>query len=274
MCTEHEDRWAELNDPAAVADAVERLRQFASAPSEQAARQRVLDLLAPAAGEHVLDVGAGIGDLSLKLLQRVQPGGRVTALDASSGLLELARSHAREAGLDSAMRFDTGDARHLPYGDEQFDIAFCHWLLLHVPSAEDVLREMVRVTRPGGRVMCVEVDWGTMTIRGGNPDMTRRIVRANVERQVDGRVGRRLGSLFQCVGLHNIRVEPITDTDHEGDEHGWLAFVKSRIPIAVDAGAITGEEGAQWWRALQEAIAEGNYCFSVTQFAAMGERPG
>jgi len=270
MSTERRDRWAELDDPEAVASAARRLQQLSNAPAERAARQRFLDLLAPGAGEHALDVGAGTGEISLDLLRRLQPGGTVTALDPARGLLEIAARQARNAGLDQALQLDTGDARALPYSDGQFDLALCHWVLLHVANPAEVLQEMIRVVRPGGRVMCVEVDWATLTIHPGDPDVTRRIVEANVERQVDGRMGRQLAPLFRRAGLADVRVEPIVDVDADGDTDGWLALVESRLPIAVEAGAISHREAGQWWQEIEQAVRDREYFFSVTQFAVVG----
>lgn len=266
-----EDRWADLGDPASVAAAAERLRQFANAPSELAARERFLGLLAPAPGDHVLDVGAGTGEITRDLLQRVHSGGTVTALDPSRGLLELALDGARKAGLDEALVVEVGDARALPHANDRFDIAFCHWVLLHVAPAKDVIDEMVRVVRPGGRIMCVEVDWETLTIYPGNRDVTRRIVRANVDRQVDGWMGRRLVPLLRRAGLRNVRVEAIVDVDTDGDEGGWLKVVESRLLIAVDAGVVAGAEAERWWAELEAAVTAGDYFFSITQFAVVGD---
>ncbi len=267
------DRWAELDGPEAVAAAAGRLRQITNAPSEIAAQRRFLDLLAPGPGEHVLDVGAGTGEITLELIRRVQPDGAVTALDPSHGLLAIAQTAAQEEGLNKALTIDIGDARDLPYADDRFDIAFCHWVLLHVEPPEDVIREMARVVRPGGRLMCVEVDWETMTISPGDRDLVRHIVRANVDRQIDGQIGRRLVSMFRQAGLQNVRVEPIVDVDCDGDQDGWLEVLKSRIPVVVDSGLVSSQEAQQWWSEVEEAVARGDYFFSLTQFAVVGQKP-
>lgn len=97
MSEEDRDRWAELQTPEAVAAAARRMKQLGTSPSELAARQQFLDLLPPQAGERVLDVGAGTGEIAVELLRRVQPGGTVTALDPSAGLLDMAIDAARQA---------------------------------------------------------------------------------------------------------------------------------------------------------------------------------
>lgn len=267
------DRWSALETPEAVADAVERLRQMENTASEVAARRRFLELLAPRPGEHALDVGAGLGRLSLEMARHVRPGGTVTALDPSQALLDIAGGDAVEAGVNDTVRFEVGDARTLPHGDGGFDLALCHWVLLHVDPAADVVSEMKRVLRPGGRMMCVEVDWETLTVHPGAPEVTRRIVEASVSRQVDGRMGRKLVSLFRRAGLTHVRVEPMVGVDTEGDADGWLPFVESRVSVAVDAGAITRAEGERWWKEVREAVPRGDYFFSVTQFAVLGRHP-
>lgn len=274
MSDEDRDRWAELQTPEAVAAAARRMKQLGTSPSELAARRQYLDLLAPRAGERVLDVGAGTGEIAVELIRRVQPGGTVTALDPCEGLLDIAIDAARQAGLDAKLQAHVGDARDLPYGDNEFDVAFCHWVLLHVASPEQVLQEMVRVLRPDGRLLCVEVDWETMTIYPGDRDLVRRIVQTNVDRQLDGQMGRQLAPLFRKMGLQKIHVEPIVDVDFGGDQQGWLAFLESRIPIVVDAGMASRAEAEQWWTQVQQAVADGTYFFSVTQFAVLGRPAG
>ncbi len=270
MSGERRDRWAALDDAEAVAQAAHRLRQLGALPSEQAARARFLDLLAPRPGERVLDVGAGIGQLTLEIARRVSPGGEVTALDPSRGLLAIAREQADASGLGDRISVEVGDARALPQADGTFDIALCHWVLLHVDPPEAVVEEMVRVLRPGGRILCVEVDWETLTLHPGDREVTRGIVQANVDRQVDGQMGRKLVPLFRRAGLTRVQVEPLVAIDTEG---AWLGLVESRVSNAVDAGRVSATDAARWWAALQEAVPEGDYFLSLTQFAVLGAKP-
>lgn len=92
--------------------------------------------------KEVLEVGCGTG----LILRRIEPvARRSVGLDLSAGMLE----QAAERELDVVQ----GDARALPFADESFDVVCSFKVLAHVPNVEDAVREMVRVTRPGGHLL-------------------------------------------------------------------------------------------------------------------------
>ena len=269
MNASRSDRWSALETPRAVEDAAGRLRQLSDTVAERHARQRWIELLAPRRGEHILDVGAGIGDMAVAIAEHVRPGGRVHALDLSSGLLRHARHRAVQAGLIDHVTTDTGDAQALPYDNGLFDAALCRWVLLHLPAPDQAIAEMRRVVRPGGRVLCVEADWETLVVHPGNPEVTRRIAHANVERQVDGRIGRKLVPLLQAAGFENVAVSPLIDMDLTGE---WLPFLHSRLEVAARAG-VPMDMLAEWREAVERAAGQGGYLFSFTQYGAGGTVP-
>lgn len=268
------DRWSDMSDRQAAADAAGRLAERARTPSEVEARRRALDLLDPRPGDIVVDVGAGSGLISLDLAARVAPGGRVFAVDPSEPMLALARAAARAAGVGHMVDCRIADGRKLPFGQAAFDAAFAHWVLPHVDEPETVLAEMKRVTRRGGRVMCVEMDWETMIVHPAPMAITRRILHHSQSRQVDAWMGRRLSPLFREAGLRDIAVEPIVNVDEGRGDRVWLGYLLARAHIAVADGVITEQEARHWSERLEAAFAAGRFFFAFTQFAVMGRVPG
>jgi SAM-dependent methyltransferase len=100
-----------------------------------------------AAGERVLDVAAGNGNATLAAARR---GGRVTATDYVDGLLDGARARARAEGLTIDARI--GDAEDLPFAGSQFDVVLSTFGVMFAPQPEVAAAELVRVSRPGGRI--------------------------------------------------------------------------------------------------------------------------
>lgn len=100
--------------------------------------------------ERALDVGTGAGALAFALAPLVR---EVVGVDRVPELLEHARERA--AGYPN-VSFIEGDAEHLPFDDGSFDLACTMRTLHHVPRPELVLAELVRVTRPGGRLLVVD----------------------------------------------------------------------------------------------------------------------
>jgi demethylmenaquinone methyltransferase/2-methoxy-6-polyprenyl-1,4-benzoquinol methylase len=117
-------------------------------------RERAVDLAGIGPGARVLDVATGTGDLALELARRVAPGGEVVGSDFSEEMLARARRKPKPAGTE--LRFEWGDALELPFPDRTFDAATVGFGARNFSDLGRGLEEMVRVVRPGGRVVVLE----------------------------------------------------------------------------------------------------------------------
>jgi SAM-dependent methyltransferase len=117
-------------------------RSFASGAEEFIAR------LALRAGESVLDVACGTGNLAIPA---ARAGARVTGIDIAPNLIAEARLEARTAG--HAVAFEVGDAEALPYVDDQFETTVTMFGAMFAYRPARAAAELLRVTRPGGRVV-------------------------------------------------------------------------------------------------------------------------
>ena len=99
-------------------------------------------------GARVLDVGCGAGQLALPA---ARAGAVVTGVDIATNLIEQARARAAAEGL--AIQFDEGDAEELPYEDGSFDVVLSLIGAMFAPRPARVAAELVRVCRPGGRIV-------------------------------------------------------------------------------------------------------------------------
>lgn len=131
----------------------------------------------------ILDVGCGPGTMTVDFAKRV-PQGYVVGLDteAASATLEKAKALSK---LEEVLNvtFITGDTYALPFSDDSFDITHCHQILQHLQDPIQVLREMKRVTKPGGFVACRDMDRATLAmipmpeILQANLDMLNRVTK-------------------------------------------------------------------------------------------------
>jgi demethylmenaquinone methyltransferase/2-methoxy-6-polyprenyl-1,4-benzoquinol methylase len=142
-----------------IAGFYDRMNSVMTAGMHHRWRARAADLAsAPTAGT-ALDVATGTGDLALELARRVGPEGMVVGTDFSERMLELAR--AKAAGLTSPgigqLRFEPANALELPYRDAEFDVATVGFGARNFASLEQGLSEMVRVVKPGGHVVVLEI---------------------------------------------------------------------------------------------------------------------
>lgn len=114
---------------------------------------RALDLPPDA---RVLDVASGTADVALRIIA-LHASARVTGLDPSAAMLAVGADKVRRAGREDAITLVVGDAQALPFADSTFDAACIAFGIRNVPDRLAALREMARVTRPGGRVAVLEL---------------------------------------------------------------------------------------------------------------------
>lgn len=117
-------------------------------------KRHVTALAAVRPGDHALDLCCGTGDIALALAKQ---GANVTGLDFSEKMLEVA-AHRLEKSHGARLKFMQGDAQSLPFPDSSFDAVTVGYGLRNLSNLETGLREMVRVSRPGARI--VTLDFG------------------------------------------------------------------------------------------------------------------
>jgi demethylmenaquinone methyltransferase/2-methoxy-6-polyprenyl-1,4-benzoquinol methylase len=103
-----------------------------------------------------LDVATGTADLAIAAARR-WPGIRVTGVDFAAPMLDVGRRKVKAAGLDERIELREGDAMSLPFPDATFDVTAVAFGLRNIPDRLAALREMKRVTVPGGQVMVLEM---------------------------------------------------------------------------------------------------------------------
>lgn len=116
-------------------------------------KRRLIELVAPLAGEAALDLATGTGDLAIGLVRRVGATGRVVGLDFSSGMLAIARERPEGA----AVAWQEGDMLALPFPDAVFDVVTVGFGLRNVADLDRALAEIARVLKPGGRFGSLEM---------------------------------------------------------------------------------------------------------------------
>ena len=128
-----------------------------SAAMGRSVTETVVNYAQPQAGMKALDLASGTGEPAITIASRVGPQGHVTALDLSSELLEITAERARQRGLTN-LTLQQGDAHHLPFPDESFDLITSRFGIMFFQDCVKALHEAHRVLKAGARA-CFVV-WG------------------------------------------------------------------------------------------------------------------
>lgn len=140
-----------------ISGVYDRMNSVMTAGLDRRWRSRAADLAGVGAGDRVLDVATGTGDLAFELARRVGPSGEVVGTDFSEPMLEHAREKtARSAGA-VPVRFEWGNALELSYADGEFAAATVGFGARNFSDLERGISEMARVVRPGGHVVILEI---------------------------------------------------------------------------------------------------------------------
>ena len=236
-------------------------------PAIRASKAIILDGLRLRGGEAVLDAGCGPGADVLEIAGIVGRAGRVTGIDVSEAMILEARRRA--AGLGLPVEFEVGDAQGLRFGDGTFDACRTERMLMHVPDAAKALAEMIRVTRPGGRVVVFDFDWDTVVVDSPYRDTTRAIARSFADGIRHGWIGRQLPRLFREHGMTDLSVTPHTVLIHY--EFAQLLW-GGHLTRAQQAGVVSPAEVERWWEHLGKANEAGTFLAGFTAFIVAGTK--
>ena len=229
--------------------------------------QRVIDETRLQPGERVLDVGCGTGSLDRWLAHRTGGANPIMGVDISAYLIREAGTLARGEVLEGVIEFQEARAEALPFPDNSFDLSMSFTVIL-AADADRMLAEMMRVTRPGGRIAVLTHGWD-------RPYFINLPLRAELKAKVEatrGLPGRERGCAdaslyrrFHQAGLVQVKMLPqlaTFDREHAGSLQDNLL------------ANLTREEGQEWRAAVAEGEAEGTFFISEPYHCAVGTKPG
>jgi SAM-dependent methyltransferase len=229
---------------------------------------------------HVLDVGCGTGSLAFELARQARIAS-VKGVDFSEAYVGHARSHNRDARIG----FEVGDACAMPFPDGSFDAALSQLVLQFVPEPERAIREMRRVTKPGGTVAAAVWDarggfvafrifWDTAAMLDPAADARRAKSCARVITHPGG-----LANAWRAAGLTNVAQDMITiRMDFASFADFWKPVEGRDGPFAEYASTLAPEAKVRLREALQKAYldgaADGERSYAATAWVVKGTVPG
>lgn len=226
-------------------------------PAEQARLSLLNDLLNSAClsearvrpGERLLDVGAGLGQLTRALARAA--GRTALAVERSPEQRERARTLAEADGEGGLVEWREGDALALPLAEAEwgaFDLGHARFILEHVPDPARVVAQLARAVRPGGRVVLTDDDHSLLRLHPEPPGLGAvwaAFVRSYDRNGNDPYVGRRLPALLAAAGLQPVRATWLFFGGCAGEAAfpGVVANLAGNLRGARQAIAATGAVG-------------------------------
>jgi ubiquinone/menaquinone biosynthesis C-methylase UbiE len=244
-----------------------RRSSLLAATAEPARFFGYLDL---APGVTLLDVGAGTGDFDRLIAGLVGPAGRVVGIDYGQTMVEEAK--ARSKGLDLPVEFRQADAHALPFPDASFDRCVATQVFQHLPGPARALAEMVRVARPGGRVVVTEPDWDSRVCALGDLPLARAVARAWADKIPNPGIARELPCMFAEAGLANVRLEATPYLLSANTPEMALELVAEPLRDMLAAGAIDQGRLDRAVALAKARIEAGTWLDAAIMMRATGEK--
>ena len=220
----------------------------------------------PRPGERILDVGCGTGVNALAIAKLVGPQGKVVGIDNSDAMLRLAREKAWADNVE----YRRMAVEEMDFAENSFDGVVCTQVLGYLADPVAVIRDMLRVAKPTGRVFIAETDWDTLSYNIADKELQRKVTQGFSDHHGDGWVGRRLYSMCGQAGAREIELHPyvIHNAEYSVRKYGGpLSYVIR--DYLLRSKKCTEAEVRRWLELLSEAFDNRTYFFTLTRLVCI-----
>jgi SAM-dependent methyltransferase len=251
----------EQSDPSSWIEVLDEARRE---PAYAAYKLRVGELLHPTAGARYLEVGTGTGADALAFASRYSV--EVVGVDLAHTMID----EARRRGLREA---HVADAGSLPFDDAGFDGCWADRTFQHLAEPETALREMLRVTKPGGRLVVADPDYDTQVVDVPDLELARRVLRFRADHALrNGTLAHRMGGLFTRARVTDVSVEAMPVVLRDATALDNAMGLRSWASTASERGHLDVVHVAEWERMIDDAVSEGRFLYSFSIFVTAGSK--
>jgi SAM-dependent methyltransferase len=267
------DPWRLLDVQPNAQSMIASLEARGVTPAQVRLRRRFLRFVPVRRGQRVLEVGCGTGVVMRDLAPMVGRGGEIVGVDPSRSVLAAARRLCRPAGQRARITLRHGAGTDLDFANDRFDVSLAITVILHVADPASVVREMARVTRPGGRVGLQDQDFGMLGVTHPDRELTDHILDGVIRHLYDEPYsGRRLPGLLREARLGRVRL--LTDFFQDTTLEPWTkTFLERRAAYAVEFGLVDAATAQKWLDGFTALVAAGSFVLTMTYYGAVAVKP-
>jgi len=239
-----------------------------SLPSMQRVRTAASAHLAALPGDVICDIGCGPGTELVRIAGITGPDGAAIGVDPSPSMVEESRRRADAANVTVELHARDGRDTGLP--TDHCDGVRMERVAQHVGDLDGLVTEAIRITRPGGRIVLVDSDWGSLVVYPGDRELVERITGVFASRILpDAWAGRRLHDALLRHGLVDVRSEiyPVQA------DAGVLQTVGAMYERFVDSRLMTREQADDHLAEMGRAFEAGSAVYALSTFVASGRVP-
>jgi ubiquinone/menaquinone biosynthesis C-methylase UbiE len=261
------DDWLDVDESGLGSEAIAYLDATANALS--AMRLRSHALLAPRAGDTVLDLGCGSGIALRELAELVGPSGTVVGVDPSAAMLAEARDRLSTA--TASVELTVGNAASTGQPDARFDGVRTERVMMHVADSAGAMVELARITKPGGRIVLVEPDHRRLAIDSDDEELAIRFNAVFGRALANGSAGLRARSDAVKAGLRVTTVEPTTYQFHSYEQFLPVFDLSVGRQFMLDDG-VDSDRFDDWLAELVQRDAEGRFLVVGVMYLVVAEK--
>ena len=236
-------------------------------------KQKSYQCLKLEAGDKVLDIGCGSGIDTVSMASLHPQDCRFYGVDIDEVLLNQADELAKEKGVSDRISHQLADVCELPFEDEFFNCIRVEQLFQFLPSflqPHEIFKEILRVLKPGGRLVVIDTDWSSASVDFPNIELERRMMlifsrylRAN------GIAGRQLYGLYKHNNLENVLTEVFPVEQYNFAD---TLFGKDLQNESVKSGLVSNEEADYWHQELSMLDKLGEFYSCVNIIMVSGHK--
>jgi ubiquinone/menaquinone biosynthesis C-methylase UbiE len=236
-------------------------------------KERTYEWMDIQSGDRLLDIGCGPGIDTVALAKQVGPGGQVIGLDIDEDMIQEADHLAKKEHVDTIVEHRLGDVINMPFSNGFFNAIRAERLFQVLPGPYDrptVFKEMIRVTKRGGKIVLADTDWATASVNFEGSELERRLMTFfALKMRPNGFAGRQFYQLFLQNQLSEVQIEHFPMIWGDLDETPFGEWLKEE---AIQANIATEAEMNYWISRLRELSGKGMFYSSANMVIVVGRK--